>query len=558
MAENVNIKVTVDAGIKTADKEFKDLAVRVKELDYQFRQQKISADGLKNGIDEVNKKAQQLNLTYKQTVDLGAQIYQVQQRAANSFTSLSGSLASLDKKMNTANQTLISMSQGLQDAGQFSMGLQQGMRGVANNIQQVSQMFALLYKETGSAKGAFSLMISQLNSPAGLLVGLAAVTSAIQILPSLFREAGATSKEVLEQMTRDAQNLSKYGFGYNSAQSLDVAKATISSQMSGMTRVVGGTSGEVGDIARVEIRKGSEADYARLSTELKIIEEFEKKNAEVLKQERERAAIHGIINKYTNGALDIVNKLDEDGKKKKKKLQEAGIYGADSSYLFQSRFGDVDSSVLNGGGLSPFQRSFIYGGGGMSDSDRSASYQNWLFNNTGGGVNKRQSAVDARNRESDSGDSELQDKVKMYDNLFFNPMKDGFNDLNSVIRNELFGTLDEMKNRFGVVGASIIQSLNAVIAKLIEVAIASAIVTIATGGTVSFGTAFSAISSGTSSSGSLIMGGRGGQKIANSMATGGTRGLQRIQVVGETRLAGNDILITYRSAEAKQNLARIG
>lgn len=542
MAEEVKIKVSVDSGIKTADKEFKDLAVRVKELDYQFRQQKISADGLKSGIEEVNRKASALNLTYKQTVDLGAQIYQVQQRAANSFTSLSGSLATMDKKMNTANSTLISLSQGMQDSAQFSMGLQQGMRGVANNVQQVSQMFALLYKETGSAKSAFGLMISQLNSPAGLLVGLAAVTSAIQIIPSLLKDAGSTSKEVFEQMAQDAQKLSKFGFGYSSAQSIDVAKATIKAQMSGMTRTIGGTSGEVGDIARVEVRAGSQADYSRLEKELQTLEEFEKKNAEVLKQERERAALHGIINKYTNGALDIVNQLDEDGKKKKKKLREAGIYGADSSYLFQSRFGDVDSSGLDGGGLSPFQRSFMYGGGFNNDNKKSKAYtrrQNFL-------------AQMRNDNAKDRGeDSELQDKAKMYDNLFFNPMKDGFNDLNSVIRNELFGSLDEMKNKFGVLGASIIQALNSVIAKLLETAIMASIVSIATGGSTSFIGAFTSIASGTASAGSMIM---GSNRMANQMVMGG--GAQVIQIVGESRIKDDHILIQYKRANSVRKAVR--
>jgi len=190
MADEIKIKADVD--LSKANEEFKKLSIRVKELDYEFRKQKISAQSLNAGLDEVARSANALNLSYKQTVDLSAQIFQVQQRAANNFSSLSGSLASMDKKMSTANQTLISFSQGMQDSAQFSMGFNQGLRGIANNIQQMSQMFGLLYKETGSFKNALSLMWTQLASPAGALIGLAALTTAFQLLTD---SAGQTKKE---------------------------------------------------------------------------------------------------------------------------------------------------------------------------------------------------------------------------------------------------------------------------------------------------------------------------------------------------------------------------
>jgi hypothetical protein len=158
------------------------------------------------------------------------------------------------------------------------------------------------------------------------------------------------------------------------------------------------------------------------------------------------------------------------------------------------------------------------------------------------------------------GREEATQDFKFYDNMFFNPMQQGFNDLNSIIRNQLFGTLDELKNKFGVIGASIIQALQAVIAKLIETAIMAGVLALITGG--NFGSIFSFLGSG--GSGGQVMSALGGGspvgkvntgKIANQMATtGGNRGIT-VNVVGKL---GNDaIYISGQRHLAMQNATRI-
>ena len=486
MADNVNIKVTVDQGIKVAENGFKNLSTTVKDLDYQWRKQIISTSGLLKNLSEVDKQSKQLNLTYKQNVDLTAQIFQVQERAKNGFTSMSKSLHEITQNSNRSQQAFVSLAYIIQD-------LPYGIRGVANNITQLSQV---------------------LGTPIWLNLAISGITSLAVVMSNMrdtTKEANEAVKDFFSQFTAEKLDISGLqSFRDRVAGDMESAEKAIKYRSSRVapTKETMGTEFEkivgAANLTKeyVDIMNQKSRDEIAINKE--ILKDIDSK---ISKQKQ----LNDLIEKY---GMFIQEKPDKSGRTKKDKLDP------------------LDMSVSTG-----------------------TENENWnrMFD-----INFRRQEQIALRKKKKGSDSDLEESARMYDNLFFNPMKDGFNDLNSVIRNELFGTLDEMKNRFGVVGASIIQALNAVVAKLIEVAIASAIVTIATGGTVSFGTAFSAISSGTSSAGPLILGGRGGQKIADNMATGGTRGLQRIQVIGETRLAGNDILITYRSAEAKQNLARIG
>ncbi len=477
MSEKVEIKATftgadgITRSIKQVSDELKRITAELKMHELGYKNGTLASKDFISTTQKLAKEINSLNAPLDKTVNLYRSIWQMQNRAEGGFKSLSNS-------MNRQQQSFVALAYVIQD-------LPYGIRGIANNLTQLSQI---------------------LGTPVWLNLAISGFTSLAVVLDSGKTKVKALSDEMKNLDSDMSNTLFKLGRISRKTREYDL-EMTVAESEAQLEKL---NKNEYDSHATIQARINNPqaiAVYRRIGSEQDI------KRA-TLALENARLAL-----KEFNEEQD---KIDKKNKQKEKDFIDRG---------------------------------------GESFEDTDVGSRNWIrqFDR---GLNRQIARAERRElRKGGKGsedDSELKDKVKMYDNLFFNPMKDGFNDLNSVIRNELFGTLDEMKNRFGVVGASIIQSLNAVIAKLIEVAIASAIVTIATGGTVSFGTAFSAISSGTSSSGSLIFGGKGGQKIANSMATGGTRGLQRIQVVGETRLAGNDILITYRSAEAKQNLARIG
>jgi len=154
-------------------------------------------------------------------------------------------------------------------------------------------------------------------------------------------------------------------------------------------------------------------------------------------------------------------------------------------------------------------------------------------------------------------ESDVKETANQYNNLFFDPLKQGFSDINSAIRNELFGSLDELKNKFGAIGASIIQSLQNVVAKLLETALLAGIVSLITGGGstgLSFVQAFSSLAGG-SSAGSLITGGKS-NRIANQMITGSSRVANRMKIEVVGKLRGQDIYFSGNGYEAIRNVAR--
>jgi hypothetical protein len=154
---------------------------------------------------------------------------------------------------------------------------------------------------------------------------------------------------------------------------------------------------------------------------------------------------------------------------------------------------------------------------------------------------------------------EFYNAARFAQTAFFDPMMTGFNDLNSVIRNQLFGNLDQLREKFGTIGASIIQVLNSMIAKMIEMAIASLAVIALSGGTFGLGdffNIFKMIGGGKETPGSLLFGGSDQMTSTGNSIVNGSRN-QVVQVVGISKIQGDDILITYKNAESKRNYARI-
>lgn len=93
----------------------------------------------------------------------------------------------------SASFAVISLGQGFQDAGQFGMGMAQGIRAVTNNAQQAFQALVLLRNQTGSAGSAFAAFRTAMMGPAGLLLAFGAVTAAVEFFANRSQRA---AKEV--------------------------------------------------------------------------------------------------------------------------------------------------------------------------------------------------------------------------------------------------------------------------------------------------------------------------------------------------------------------------
>lgn len=479
MAEKVEIKASftgADGIVRSAkqiSEELKRITAEMKMHELGYKNGTLASKDFISATQKLAKEVNSLNAPLDKTVNLYRSIWQMQNRAENGFKSLSNSI-------NRQQQSFVALAYIIQD-------LPYGIRGIANNLTQLSQI---------------------IGTPVWLNLGISAFTSLAVVLDSSKTKVKALSDE-MKSLDGDMSNtLFKLGRISRKTREYDLEMGVAGAEAD-VERL---NRNEYDSHATIQARlknPGAIAVYRRIGSEADI-----KRATQAL--ENARLAL-----KEFNDEQD---KMDKKAKDKENDFIERGGANFDDT--------EVGSTIWK----RRFDRDL------KRQMDRNARKE-W----------RKGSGAD------DDNSTALKEQAQQYDNLFFNPMKDGFNDLNSVIRNELFGTLDEMKKRFGTVGASIIQALNAVIAKLIEVAIASAIVTFATGGTVNFGTAFKAISSGTGSAGSLIFGGgdvTSNNKMADQMIMGssGSRGM-KIEVVGKL---GNDaIYLAGNRFLSMENAARL-
>ena len=97
-----------------------------------------------------------------------------------------------NKAFSTANQTLFSFSDLVQDSSQFMVGgsfnFATGMRAIGNNIGFTSELMGNLTNRTGGLMNAFKAMGRSFLGPAGLVLGINAAITAITILSDKFKK----------------------------------------------------------------------------------------------------------------------------------------------------------------------------------------------------------------------------------------------------------------------------------------------------------------------------------------------------------------------------------
>jgi hypothetical protein len=215
---NIGFEITADEkklkqGVENAQKALKSFITKAEELGSALK---------KNAIDSANlaDKQNQLKSSFdsgsisadryeKEMADITAQ----EQRLSASTKTLNTQLANtkrnvkalgaptvrlgqnFDKNANALNSNgipaMTSFSQVIQDAPY-------GMRGMANNIQQMTMQFGYLSKSAGGAKGALKAMISSLAGPAGVLLAVSAVTTIlVSYGDELFKSRNEVDKSVI-------------------------------------------------------------------------------------------------------------------------------------------------------------------------------------------------------------------------------------------------------------------------------------------------------------------------------------------------------------------------
>lgn len=151
MAEqNIDIKIKVD----------KQGNVELKSLEKGFEKIKITAK-------QASQAAKQLGVDISQIKSSGSVNV-----AANDFNKLSKAMSGASAASGGATASVLELGRVVSDAPY-------GIRGVANNLQQLASNFAFMAKQAGGAGAALKAMGSALMGPLGILVAFQAVIAAI-------------------------------------------------------------------------------------------------------------------------------------------------------------------------------------------------------------------------------------------------------------------------------------------------------------------------------------------------------------------------------------------
>lgn len=117
-----------------------------------------------------------------------------------------------NKAFSTANQTLFSFSDLVQDSSQFMVGgsfnFATGMRAIGNNIGFTSELVGNLTNRTGGLMNAFKAIGRSFLGPAGLVLGINAAITAITILSDKFKKNKKDVENAKEQVDAFANAIS--------------------------------------------------------------------------------------------------------------------------------------------------------------------------------------------------------------------------------------------------------------------------------------------------------------------------------------------------------------
>lgn len=130
------------------------------------------------------------------------------QRLAEQKRKLGKGVKSNNKAFSTANQTLFSFSDGLQDSAQFTQGFAQGMRAIGNNIGFTFELMGNLTTKTGGLKNAFKALGASLLGPGGFIIAINLLVTAATVLPQLLgknKESAEDLEKALEELNKDAR-----------------------------------------------------------------------------------------------------------------------------------------------------------------------------------------------------------------------------------------------------------------------------------------------------------------------------------------------------------------
>lgn len=284
IAENIAISRGYDQAINELKKsfrsgaisqtQFKEALVRLKRDE---KETAIETNKLKNELIDLNRAGAGLA---KSTPQIGAGLKTVDKTGAN------------------ATNTMMEFSRVVQDAPY-------GIRGVANNIQQLVGNFGYLSKSAGGAGAAFKSMFAALAGPAGILLAVSLVTSLlVQYSDKLFKSSSDTedAEAATKKLNDELQRQVDLRQDLNSELDLAAEAAALEAKIAGKNE---------SEIFNVK-KKFSEANIKILETQLseatKQYRDYHNKNMNLVS--RGEDSIQDIVDQSLKNQKDLQKDLN--------------------------------------------------------------------------------------------------------------------------------------------------------------------------------------------------------------------------------------------------------
>jgi hypothetical protein len=156
--------------------------------------------------NEINKV---INVLKKQqsALAIGSNEYKQHAQAIQSLSGAANNVRPPIDNLAKSHQRLAgSQGNGMSSLTQFNRIIQDspyGIIGVTNNIQAFSEQFGYLVKQTGGAKAALSAMLGSLTGAGGIMLGITAVTTALQ----LYTMYAGSAKEGTDELNESTKEL---------------------------------------------------------------------------------------------------------------------------------------------------------------------------------------------------------------------------------------------------------------------------------------------------------------------------------------------------------------
>ena len=151
----------------------------------------------------------------------------------NKMLGLADSIGAVDNKLKPVAKNLPAVSNGIQgiqgQSGTATMAVFQlsnafqdfavaGIRGAANNINFLLQLFPTMTKDAGGVKGAFKELLAVIKSPVGLIVGIQVLISVIDMFFGGMKKAEKQTEittQSVDELAESFKNLSNIEIGRN-------------------------------------------------------------------------------------------------------------------------------------------------------------------------------------------------------------------------------------------------------------------------------------------------------------------------------------------------------